>query len=280
MITMVQPLHAGNALRVFLTPPSDAVEWKLLRKGSGSFSGHDDPGAFLAYRGDDRVIVDVQAVPNEIAQFYCAFYTKDNGATWTPSNVLSGTARAIYYEHTTDVLSYLRERIEAGMAVEVQRGNFQPESGVIDVYTSPPVMEQNLRFPLVTLHLEREAPQERGIGEAISGDVFDSVGFDWQESEGWWADVRVVIIGWSLNGDERIELRKAIRRIIVANLTVFDGLGWSLVGLDQSDDDLINGEYPAQVFRVLSTFSCIAPVRVSGDVDAISQVFSRSSTNA
>ncbi len=271
MISMIQPLHVGNAIRLFLEPPANAVEWKVLRKGSGTFPGHDDPSALLAYQGDENVIVDVSSLQNEVLQFYCAFYTADR-TTWTASNVVSATPRANYEDHTTDVLSYLRDRLQEGLLVECQRGNFQTELGYIQVYTAPPSLERDLRFPLVTLHLESEEPAERGLGETISGDEFDAIGFDWQESEGWLAGVRITIVGWSLNSDERIELRRAIRRLIVGNLPVFDSLGWVQVGLSQQDVDAINGEYPSPIYQVMSMFSCIAPVRVSGKVDAVSQV--------
>lgn len=275
MISMIQPLHVGNALRLFLQPPADAVRWKVLRKGNGTFSGHDDPSAIVAYEGDENVIVDTAFLQNEVMAFYCPFYTSD-GTAWTAGPVASGTPAAIYQEHTADVLSFLRDRLEAGLLVEVQRGNFVPELGYIQVYTAPPSLEQNLRLPLVTVHLDNEDSSERAIGEDISGDQFDAIGFDWQESEGWLANVRVMVIGWSLNSDERLELRKAIRRIIIANLPVFAAQGWDQVNLSQQDIDAINGEYTAQLYQVMSTFTCLAPVRVSGTVDAIREVSVRS----
>jgi hypothetical protein len=71
--------------------------------------------------------------------------------------------------------------------------------------------------------------------------------------------------------------RKALRRIIVANLPVFESFGWMTPNLTMQDDDFVNGEYPAQIYQVMCTFTCVAPVRVSGDVPAISSVISRSS---
>jgi len=275
MITTIQPLHVGNALRLFFAPPAGASEWKVLRKGTGTFTGHDDPDALLVYQGTEDVIIDSNSVPNEVPQFYCPFFTSDR-VTWTPGPVMSGTAVADYEEHTTDVMSHLRERLEVGLKVECDRGNFQTDAGYIEVYTAPPSLEQQLRFPLVTLHLEGEDPEERGIGECISGDTFDSPGFEWNESQGWWARVRVTVVGWSLNSDQRIELRKAIRRLIIGNLDVFDGFGWAEVSLSLQDIDAINGEYPAQLYQAVGTFSCVAPVRVGGPVAAISQVISRS----
>lgn len=271
MISMVIPLHAGNALRLLLKPPAGAVRWKVLRRGDASFVGHDDPGALLVYQGNEDTIVDAQSLQNEVMAFYCVYYTSD-GATWTASNVAHGTPKATYQDHTTDVLSLMRDRLEAGLLEECQRGTFMTELGYVQVYTAPPSLERDLRFPLVTIHLDYEGSDDRAIGECISGDTFDSIGWDWDESEGWLANVRLQIVGWSLNGDERIELRKALRRIIVANLPVFDSFGWITPSVQQQDIDAINGEYPAQIYQVMTTFTCVAPVRVSGTVDAIREI--------
>lgn len=268
MISIVQPLHIGNALRLFIEPPAGALRWRVLRKGSDAFAGHDDPSALVAYEGDDKVVLDFTALPNEVMAFYRPFYTAD-GVTWSAGPTSSGTPRATYEEFTTDVMALLRDRLEAGLKVEVERGNLINELGYVQVYTAPPSLERDLRFPLVTMSLENEASGYRGIGENISGDEFDSIGFEWGESEGWLENVTIKIVGWSLNSDERLELRKAIRRIIIANLQVFGDAGMDQVDLSASDDDAVNGEYAAPIYLVNATLSCVAPVRVGGDVSAI-----------
>jgi len=273
MITTVQPLYAGNAVRVFVAPPAGSLVWRVLRKTTSSFSGHDDAGAFLAYQGSDVVFLDISGLANDVLYYWAVYYTADN-VTWVAGNVVGGTPTATYQDHTTDVMSNMRERIEAGLRVECDRGHFQTELGYIQVYTAPPSIEQGLRFPLVTIHLEMEDSADRALGESISGDEFDAIGFSWEESEGWLASVRLMIIGWSLNSDERIELRKAIRRLVVANMSVFDSYGWIKPNLSQQDVDAINGEYPSPIYQVMNTFSCQAPVRVGGDVPAISTVTS------
>lgn len=272
---MVQPLHAGNALRLILEPPADAVRWRVLRKGSDSFSGHDDPSALVVSEGDDRVIVDASFLQNQVMAFYRPYYTTD-GVLWVAGPTANGTPDATYNDESSDVLSVLRQRLEAGLLVECQRGNFATDLGYIQVYTATPSLERDLALPLVTVHLENEEPGERVLGEDMIEGQLDTIGGDWDEAEGWLANVSVTIIGWSLNSDERIELRKAIRRVVVANLTVFEGLGWYQVSLSQQDIDAVNGEYPAHIYQVMSTFSCVAPVRVSGNVSAISDVISRS----
>ena len=272
MITMVQPLHVGNALRLFIEPPADAVRWRVLRKGSDTFSGDpEDPSALVAYEGDERVVVDAAHLQNEVMAFYRPFYLSFAGI-WTPGRTAYGTPASIYEEHTTDVMSLVRERLEAGLKVEVERGSLVHELGYVQVYTAPPSQEQNLLFPLVTITLSSESSDVRAVGETISGDEFDSIGFDWSESEGWLASVQLEITGWSLNSDERIELRRAIRRVVLANLPVFAAHGIDQVNLSMSDNDAVNGEYGAPVYQVMASFSCVAPVRVGGRVDAISEV--------
>lgn len=262
MIHMVQPLSVGNALRLYLEPPAGAVRWKILRKGSDSFSGPADESAAVIYEGNERVVVDARYLTNDVRAFYRPYYTTD-GINWTAGPTASGTPAATYEEQSSDVLALLRERLESGLQVEVQRGNLVNDLGYIQVYAAAPSLERDLTFPLVTLHLDSEDPSVRGIGEALGTDDFDAIGDDWTESEGWLADVRISVIGWSLNADERIELRKAIRRIVIANLSVFAGEGWQQVNLSLQDNDAISGEYPAPIYQVVGSFTCLAPAVVA-----------------
>lgn len=275
MIHMVQPLSVGNALRLYVEPPATAVRWKILRKGSDSFSGPADESAAVVYEGNERVVVDARFLQNEVRAFYRPYYTAD-GATWTAGPTASGTPAATYEDQTTDVLSLLRERLESGLQVEVQRGNLVNDLGYIQVYTAAPSTERDLNFPLVTLHLESEDPSVRALGEVLSIDDFDTIDNGWTEAEGWLADVRVSVIGWSLNADERIELRKALRRIILANLSVFAEAGWQQVNLSLQDNDALGGEYPAPIYQVMGSFTCVAPVVVANSgVDPVRVVTSQ-----
>lgn len=279
MISIVQPLHIGNALRLFIEPPAGAVRWRVLRKGSDTFTGPDDDYALVAYEGNDRVFVDSASLPNEVMAFYRPYYTT-NGTDWTDGPSAYGTPSATYEEHSTDALALLRDRLEAGLKVEVERGNFQTDLGYIQVYTAPPSLERDIQFPLVTVHLNDDAPEVRGIGENISGDEFDFAGFEWEESEGWLSNVQITVIGWSLNSDERLELHQALRRIVIGNLSVFADKGINQVAFSSQDVDAVNGEYGAPLYQVLSTFSCLAPTRVGQKVSStVSQVTSRSINN-
>lgn len=277
MISMVQPLPIGNALRLFLQPPSGSVRWRVLRKATPDIDGVDDATALVAYEGTERLFMDSMLLPNGEPAHYVPFYL-DASNTWAAGPGASGTPAATYEDLSTDALNLVRDRLEAGLQVEVQRGNIVNDLGYVQAFTAPPLAD-NVHFPVVTVHVESEQPSERFIGEDVMGDAFDAIGFDWAESEGWIADVRLQIIGWCLNADERAELRRAIRRVVVGNLPVFSGHGLDQVTLQQSDVDAMNGEFGVpQMFQTINSFSCVAPVRVAGRVPAIRDVTVTSQT--
>ncbi len=275
MISLAQPLPIGNAVRLLLEPPAGAIVWRLLRRGSDTFTGHDDAGAFLVFEDAIESVVDSRFLENETTYFYKPYYRV--GIDWVPGAAVSATPRASYADLTTDAMTIVRDRLEAGLKVEVERGAIVSDLGYVQVFTAPPVAETT-SFPAVTIHLESEKPAERALGEYIGGDDFDAAGFDWEETDGWLADVHLQIIGWCLNADERSALRKAIRRVIIGNLGVFADAGLDQIVLEQSDVDSLNGEYGVPgMFQTVNTFTCLAPVRVGGKVGAISSVISRSS---
>ncbi len=271
MISMIQNLHIGNALRLFLQPPDDAISWRVLRKAADTFTGPTDAGAIVAYEGNEPIFTDVESLQNEQMAFYRPYYTVD-GATWTAGETNYGTPTADYVDNSPDVLGMLRDRLEAGLLVECQRGNFLPELGYIQVFTAPPSLERDLRLPLVTVHLESEEPGERGIGETIGGDELDITGIGWDEDQSWLSSVQITVIGWSSNSDERIELRKALRRIIMGNLEVFASKCIQQISFSQHDIDAVNGEYPAPMYQCMNNFSCVSPVHVGGPVGVIENV--------
>ena len=266
---MLHPLKAGNAIRLFMTPPQGAVYWRVLKMGSDSFTGHNDLDfALIAYEGDESVFIDAENLTNENRVFYKPYYFMQDDS-WQAGPTASATPAASFEDHSTDVLSFVRQRLEEGLLVEVQRGTLLSELDYIQVFTAPPSLEQNLRFPLVTITLEDESPNTRGLGDDISGDEYDFGSSEWFESEGWIADVRLSIVGWSLNSDERITLRKAIRRIMIANLPVFADQGMDLINFSMSDVDALNGEYNANIYQVMGNFTCIAPVRVGEPAETV-----------
>lgn len=270
MISILQPISVGNAIRIFLTPPTGAVYWRILRKGSDSFTGFNDPDALLVNECSEKTILDTSSLLNNVMAFYKVYYRLSNN-TWQASATAFATPAATYLDQTTDVQSFVRDRLEAGLKVEVERGNLINDLGYIQVFTAPPAITQNMQFPLVSVHLDDESPSERGIGEDF-GDDFDSVGGDIYESEGWLSSVTLSIVGWTLNPNTRIELRKALRRIIIANLPVFDDKGFIHIEFKTQDVDALSGEYNADIYQVMGTFSCMAPVRVGRNYSDAEQV--------
>lgn len=268
---MLQPLHVGNAIRLFLQPPAGAEYWRILKMG---YNGFDDPDyldfSVEVYEGEELVVVDSKNLINENKVFYRPYYMMSDN-TWQAGGVVNSTPTCSYEDYSTDVLSFVRQRLEEGLLVEIQRETLINDLGYIQVFTAPPSLEQNLRFPLVTITLEDESPNTRGLGDDISGDEYSHLEDDWFESSGWIADVRLSIVGWSLNSDERITLRKAIRRIIIGNLPVFAAEGMDMIHFSMSDVDALNGEYNANIYQVMGTFTCIAPVRAGGSVAPIGQ---------
>lgn len=269
MIAMLQPLSVGNAIRVILDPPDGSLRWRILRKVSDTFTGESDPGALLVFEGAEKAALDTASLQNGTPYFYRAFYW--NGTAWTSSASASATPNATYEDASTDVLEVVRDRLDKGLQIEVQRQTLVPQSGSISVLTAPPVF-QDTRWPVVTVHLLHEGPHERGLGELLVPDTFDQADELWNESEGWLARVQLAVIGWSMNPDERIALRKALRGLIVANLPVFDSHGMVEIEFSQQDVDAVSGEYPAPVYQSAGTFTCMAPVIVGDQVDEITDV--------
>ncbi len=276
MISICQPISAGNAIRIFVEPPTGSLRWRVLRKASDTFGDQDDTSALNAYEGDEKVFIDSQSLQNEVGAFYKAYFF--NGSAWSTAPSILTTPSATYEDHSTDTLDIVCDRLRAGLLVEVQRQNLLSDLGYIQVYTAPPSMEKDLRFPLVTVSLSNECPYGRGIGEQLIEDELEDDG-DWFESEGWLASVQLSVVGWSLNPDERREMRKALRRIVVANLPVFADHGMQHVELSQQDSDAVSGEYGAPIYQVVSTFSCLAPVRVGSRASTVINVEVRGNSN-
>jgi hypothetical protein len=268
MISIAQPIPAGNAIRLFIEPPSGSVTWRILRKGADTFVDQNDASALLVLDGDEKVFVDTQSLQNDIPTFYKPYYF--NGTAWSSAPTVSATPSATYEDCSTDALDIVCDRIRDGLAVEVARGNFVSELGYIGLYKAPPSMEKDIRFPVVTVTLDHEAPNGRALGEMLIDDEFEED--DFFESEGWLAAVQISIIAWSLNPDERRDLRKALRRIVVANLPVFADAGIQQVELAQQDSDAVSGEYGAPIYQAVCTFSCLSPVRVGSRTGSIIDV--------
>lgn len=270
MISEVRPIAAGAALRLSLLPPAGAAQWRVLRNGVDAFAGADDPGVVLAYAGSDTSFVDAApGLVNLAPAFYRAYYWI--AGAWVASTTASGTPQATYGDESTDAQSLVRDRLEEGLKVEVARGTFVFEDGRgIPVLTAPPMVDQTV-YPVVTVHMEGEDPADRAIGEMIASDSLALDG-SWQEHEGWMSSVTLEIAAWCLNPDERIAMRQALRRLVVANLPVFDAAGMVEIAFSQRDAEFLSGEFGAPVFQTVGIFTCRAPVVVTTGFPAIADV--------
>ncbi len=248
-------------MKLRLAPPAGAAAWRILRKDGDTFTGPDDPGALIAYQGDDLTVIDHQFLRNAVEVFYRPYYLVDG--QFVAGESVSGVPAPAYEDQSQDAFDILRERLEAGLKVEVDRGVLRADAGFIQVMTAPPPYDNNLRFPLVSIHLESDAPQERAIGEEFDGIGEDPLTGDFLDGHGWVASVRISVVGWSLNPDERNELRKALRRVVIANFEVFASHGMDQVNFEQTNNELLNGEQGANLYLAEGTFSCIAPVSVA-----------------
>jgi hypothetical protein len=260
MISQIVPVAVGNALKIFLEPPVSAISWRLLRKDSDTFVDQDDPAAVCIYGGSDMTcVMDIHCLINGEPYCYCVFYF--DGAAWTPSATVIATPGSSYADQSVDVLSVVRDRLDFGLSNEILLGNLSPASGFIAVLNAPPIFEETT-WPVVTVHLTSDGSGERGIGELVFPDELDPESGQWAESQGWLARVQLAVVGWSKNPDERIALRKALRKIAIGNLEVFDSVGIVNIDFAQQDIDDLSG-YPAPVYQVMCTFSCEAPAGVS-----------------
>ncbi|MDP3327201.1 hypothetical protein [Parvibaculum sp.] len=267
MIAFIAPLPIGNAIRVLLSPPSGAEKMRLLRKTADNFTGHDDADAAVVYEGMNSSALDTTALINGAAYFYKVY--DFDGAVWSTSPSVPATPDTDYGIFGADVLTLVRDRLFLGLKAAVAAGVVSHKNGSVPCLTAPPLYE-NTVWPVVSLHLNNDAPEVRGIGELIQSDVInDDDGID--ESEGWISRVSLQIVVWALNPDERIALRKAVKSVIIGNLPVFDDAGVVNVEMSQSDVDDFES-YSAPVYQTISSFTCLAPSVVQSSVDVIGDV--------
>jgi len=267
-VALITSLPIGNAIKVLLQPPRLASSYLLLRNETGVFSGPDPDVAIDSGAVDRRniVFVDTQSVVNGVEYHYQPYYLI--ASEWTAGTPGKGTAAATYVDRSVDAFSVVRQRIEDAMKVEVERGALRHETGAVPVLSAPPQFDET-RWPVVTVHLQQETPTERALGEDLYGDEKD--GEQWEVTEGWLAQSQITVVGWSLNPDERIDLRKALRRIIVGNLPVFDAALMTDIRISIQDMEDFTS-YSAPVYQAMATINCLAPVVVAGRVGQITGV--------
>lgn len=274
MIAMAQPLAVGNAVRLLINPPQGAAYWRVLRRTADAFTGATDSGAVLvADQSTDNGVLDTCGLVNGTTYFW-RDYAWVNGA-WVDSGAsISATPAATYGDQGPDVQAIVRERLALAMAVEVARGTLKPASGSIVVTTAPFALMDGIKFPTISVHMDATAAADRFIGDGLAPGLadlsFSPVVID--ESEGWLAQTTLAIIGVSLNSDERIALREAIRRAVIGNIPVFAAAGILQVGLSQRDTEDLEGSQNAILYRTENTFTCLAPTAVTAQLATVTDV--------
>lgn len=257
-----------------MIPPTSVKRIRLLRKESGAFSGPYDSDAVVVSDSKDRNVLDFIGVMNGVKLYYQAFYW-DEQYGWQETNVATGVAAATLSDVTIDVLTLIRDRLELGLQVFVGYGSLAHKNGYVPVLTASPMVDDT-PLPVVTVHLSSDSPEIRSIGERLGDDVFEpdpESEFDgtWTTAEGWYSRVAVEVVGWCLNADERIALRKAMKAVVIGNLPVFEAAG--LMQVDASFQDREDfTTYAAPIYQVLCNFSCIAPSAVESEVRSLHDV--------
>jgi len=272
MIIQATPLAVGNAVQIFLQAPDTATHWRVLRNTTGVFPAFNDPASVLVQDGevtDPSQFIDASNLINGTVYHYQVFNW--DGAAWsTDGDPVSVTPATTYQDDSVDAQSIVLDRLKVGIAAEVARTALKPVAGSISVLSAPPVFE-NTSFPVISVHLQSETPTNRAIGEEIANDELDSSTSLYDSHEGWAAKTQLQIVGWSLNADERVALRKASRRIILANLAVFDNALLYQIEFSQQDiEDFAS--YSAPVYETVGTFSCMTPLSVNVPTGPIADV--------
>lgn len=242
MSLFLEPLAAGNAVRGTVTLAPGRV-CRVLRKPADSFDGPDDPAALRVYEGTAGTFLDFDGLANGQPYIYRPYYLR--GIDWVEgtSAVVVPIAAAIPW--SADPLTLVRDRLDLALQAIVAAGDLHHPSGRFDVLTAPPQWE-TVAWPLVTAQLISDAPGERGIGEF--GEL----------AEGWFSRVQLHVIGWSLNPDERLKLRVALKHAVLANLPIFESAGLQQIEMQQQDAEDFNS-YSAPVYQSTMTLSLLAP---------------------
>ena len=141
MISQVLSLAVGNALKVYFEQASDSTLTIILRNTTGTFSGYNDSTAVSVFTGTNvTCIIDTDVnLANATTYYYGQFdYI---GSSWVAANVVSGVPESTYFDQSVDVLSIVRDRIDAGIKNEILLVTLTPTSSNIPVLNSPPMFE-------------------------------------------------------------------------------------------------------------------------------------------
>lgn len=272
MIALIEALSAGNAVRLILSPPPGAADWRILRRTSDTITGPDDAGAVrVADWCRAEVWLDDEGLVNGTRVFYRVFYRNAAGAPITPapdsvSVIPAHTARS----PEITPLRVIRQRIEAGLAAAVADGRLKPPSGRVPIVIAPMMEREKIRLPVVSIHMESDRPMERAVAEYIASDELADGDID--ITEGWLSEVTINIVGVSLNPDERVSLGEVLKHIILANLPIFSAYNIIRPAMTLTHSELVPEEKAAPLYVAAGTFTCIAPSTVTATGPAVTGI--------
>lgn len=259
---MIQFLHAlpcGNAASITLDP--HGIPWVLLRRTDDEFTGYPDTDAVVVRSGDgtegSHTIIDYTGLTNGEMVWYQMWF---EGDPWYSVEDPESVTPA-YETHPgfqiPDPVTLVRQRLELGIAAEVAAGELTHPRGKIDILRSPPIID-NVVFPCITVLLESTTPEERGIGEIVIPDFFAEADDRWESYTGWLDRTRIQIGVWSLNAEERDDVRRAVQKILTTNLPVFDDAGLLLIEFPPSEQ-FDPASFGVPVYQSVFSFSCLHP---------------------
>lgn len=253
-ISMIRPAYAGNAIRIYLSIPSGASRWRLLRRMEEAFTGPDDPAAVLVYDGrDEKCILDVNFLTNGTTYHYRLYCLVDDA--WTEDGTVSAVCQRRVIDGGEDPQVFMRDRLDYGLNEMVKGGLLSHQNGRIPVMTAPPTFD-GTTFPVVVVQFTNGASQEYGIGNDFGQSAVDDDA-QWQIDEGWLSKVQLTVAAWSLNSDERISLRRAVESVILSNVSIFDSVGMVNMEIQQTDQEDYHS-YNAPVYQSITTATCLS----------------------
>lgn len=261
MIAYIAPHAAGNAIRLLLHPPMPATSWRVLRKLTDTFTGPNDPDAFVVYDGDGRYFLDLRGLVNNTAVYYRVYYFTD-GVLLSETPTKSVTPKSTFGFQSTDAVSIVRDRLDLGLQSLVARGILKHPRSLIPVMIASPLLEEIVP-PLVTVHKTSDVPGARGLGELLETEQVEGGG---DLAEGWLSDYQLNIIGWSLNSDQRKLLGDAIKHVLIANLPIFEACELDLITTQFSDqEDFETYQVPMYMSNCTMRFQAPSSINIPQD---------------
>ncbi len=280
MINFIGSLPAGDSVSLYTTPNlGNITKLRVLRRTDGAFSGPDDPDAlvvddFVLDGREQYVFTDFTALNGNL-YYYRVYHWDADTVDWDIAyDERSITPQAQYRESGQDPYLFIANRLELGLAIEIDRDNlkFYKLDGSAEltpqVYLAPPLIE-NVKYPVVALVLTNLSTNQNMIGDGLGVD--EPFGTDeWDEDSGSLITIRVSIQTWSHNANERHQFLTAIERILLANYSTFSMFGMTELNFTSSHVDDMSFTPPA--YQTITEFSAMISAKVLVRLPTIADV--------